>query len=104
MLVMITDAVPLWAQQILVIAGAEIIRAETIPYNFIGAPAYARDKWREAVVKLRMFQMTRFAKIVFLDADVLVQGNVDDLFELPFSEKVQLYGAIDLHDCMVRIG
>ncbi len=82
--------------------------------------------------------MTRFKRLVFMDAvrcrgfppplefvhrsssldlqDVLVQANVDDLMELPFTKEVlwlvvlprlvtaacqvELYGMLDLHDCV----
>ena len=34
-------------------------------------------------VKLRVHQLIDYAKVVFLDADIMVRGNVDHLFWLP---------------------
>jgi alpha-N-acetylglucosamine transferase len=55
-----------WAREVLILNGAQVYEAEDVPYNFIGAPVYARGKWKQAVIKLRMFQMTQFEKVVFL--------------------------------------
>ena len=98
--VLVSEKLPTWAKEVLLARGAELFVGKAVPYRFIGAPAYARGKWREAVVKLRMFQLTQYEKIVFLDADVLVQANVDDLFDLALSDEIEIRGMQDLHDCM----
>jgi hypothetical protein len=102
--VLVTAGLAPWAQEALRLRGAQVVVTQPIAYNFIGAPAYARPKWREAVAKLHMFRMTQFARVVFLDADVLVQKNVDSLFDLPLTAEAELHGMRDLHDCMPEAG
>jgi glycogenin len=54
-----------------------------------GAEAAARNAaagyahWTAAFGKLGLFSMTRWQKIVSLDADMMVVRNIDDLFERP---------------------
>lgn len=100
-LVVVTKTLPMWAQQVLAILGAEIIQADVLPFNF-HAKGGNRIKWAQAVVKLRIFAMSHYKRLVYFDADVLIQRNVDDLFDLPFSPNVQLYGMQDLHDCDLK--
>ena len=39
--------------------------------------------WKDCWTKFRIFDQTQFDKIVFLDADIMVMKNLDDLFEKP---------------------
>ena len=39
--------------------------------------------WHKAMLKLEIFNLTEFNKIVYLDADMLVLQNIDHLFDLP---------------------
>lgn len=39
--------------------------------------------WKDTITKLRVFALTEFDKIVFLDADAIVFKNIDFLFEKP---------------------
>lgn len=98
LLVMVSEKTPQWVADVLQARGTKVFRMPGLQYNFIGAPMYARGKWKEAVVKLRMFQM-QYAKMVFLDADVLVQDNVDEIFDIAI-EKDAIVGSLDLHDCV----
>lgn len=41
-------------------------------------PAVAR--WADVMTKLRLFQLTKYTKICFIDADTLVTGRLDDVF------------------------
>lgn len=41
------------------------------------------DYWKETLFKLKVFDLTQFDKIVFLDSDMIVLKNLDHLFELP---------------------
>ena len=38
------------------------------------------DRWRHTLYKLRVFGMTEYDTLVYLDSDMLVCGNLDDLF------------------------
>ena len=39
--------------------------------------------WKDTITKLRVFALTEFDKIVFLDADAIAFKNLDSLFEKP---------------------
>ena len=39
--------------------------------------------WKDTFFKLQVFKLLEFEKIVFLDSDMMVLKNVDDLFEYP---------------------
>ena len=45
--------------------------------------------WHAALVKLEIFNLTQFSKIVYLDADLYIMKNIDDLFERPHLSAVQ---------------
>lgn len=47
----------------------------------INAPLAAT--WKDCWTKYRIFDLTQFDKIVFLDADIMVLKNLDHLFDLP---------------------
>lgn len=38
------------------------------------------DRWRDVLAKLRLFEMTQYHKILFIDADTLVTGTLDGVF------------------------
>jgi hypothetical protein len=42
--------------------------------------------FRDCLVKLRIFQLTQFDRVVYLDVDTLPLKNLDPLFSFPFSE------------------
>ena len=39
--------------------------------------------WRDCWTKFRIFDLTQFDKIVFLDADIMILKNLDHLFDYP---------------------
>ena len=41
------------------------------------------NTWKDCWTKFRIFDQTQFDKIVFLDADIMILKNLDDLFEKP---------------------
>lgn len=46
---------------------------------------YASAQFSEVWTKLRVWQLIEFERLVFLDADMLVLKNMDELFELPLA-------------------
>ena len=52
------------------------------PFNFIETKKLKleRDYWRETYFKLHMFGLVEFKKIVYLDSDIFVNSNIDELF------------------------
>lgn len=43
----------------------------------------AVSHWGDTFFKLEIFKQTQFEKMVFLDSDMIVLKNIDDLFEKP---------------------
>ncbi len=46
------------------------------------------DYFKDCLVKLRIFQLTQYERIIYLDADAIPLKNIDHLFSLPFSEMI----------------
>lgn len=53
--------------------------------------------WQFTFEKLLVFELTKFTKIVFLDADMLVTGNLDMLFSKPHLSAVKSGGHLQRH-------
>ena len=49
--------------------------------------------WHKALCKLNMFGLTQFDKIVFIDADIIVKNNMDELFSKPHLTACEDYGS-----------
>lgn len=41
------------------------------------------SRWHKAMTKLSIFELEQFSKIVFIDADIIVKQNIDELFSKP---------------------
>lgn len=41
------------------------------------------NHWKKTFFKFRIFELTEFDKIAYLDSDMLILSNIDDLFERP---------------------
>lgn len=62
------------------------IRKEKIqlPENIINKNnSKEKARWNYTFEKLNVFELTEFDKIVFLDSDIYVRNNIDNLFEKP---------------------
>jgi alpha-N-acetylglucosamine transferase len=57
--------------------GATVVVVEKLGTEWVH-PATAR--WRDVMTKLRLFEMTEYTKICFIDADHLVTGSLDGVF------------------------
>jgi len=65
--------------------GMEVIPIETLaPPTHIDEPFEgSASKWANTWSKLQVLNMTQFSKVVLIDVDMLVCGNIDDLFAHP---------------------
>jgi len=54
-----------------------------------------REYWRSTYVKLKMWELWQYERIVFIDADSIVMGNMDDLFRV----HGEYLAATDRHLC-----
>ena len=93
---MINDNVNIYTQKVLEGFGINVIKVDNISMpdhiqqhnESIDAPlAYT---WRNCLTKYHIFNMTQFDKIIFLDADLYFQQNVDHVFEYS-----HMTGAVD---------
>ena len=44
--------------------------------------------WEKTFFKLKMFELTQYDKICYLDSDMIVTENIDDLFDAPHMSAV----------------
>jgi alpha-N-acetylglucosamine transferase len=51
-------------------------------------------RWNFTYSKLNIFGLTQFDKMVYLDADMLIIENIDDLFEKPHMSAVKIRGKL----------
>lgn len=59
-----------------------IEKPEFVNYNKRIQPRFTKT-WALCLTKLKIFGMTQFDKIIFLDSDIMVLKNLDNLFECP---------------------
>ena len=58
---------------------AEVVEIEKIP-----SPLYVSNpRYRDVFTKLRIWQLAMYSKVVYIDTDVIVVKNMDELFDLP---------------------
>lgn len=90
---MVTPAVSARGIDLLNRASIKVIKTEPIPLPASVQPW--REYWKETYVKLNMFGLTQYERVVYLDADSLVMMNLDELFEQPG----EFLTATDRHLC-----
>ncbi|GME36096.1 Glycosyl transferase family 8 [Neofusicoccum parvum] len=61
--------------------GAKVIRAEDIPLSWWISTGVQR--WKDQFTKLRLLEMTQYSRVLFLDADTLLTGHIDPIFQEP---------------------
>lgn len=75
-------------QQVIKAWGANVEIAEDIDLGTL-AEKQARPYWNNTFLKLRVFNLTQFEKIVYIDSDMIVLRNLDHLFEKEHISAVQ---------------
>lgn len=81
-------------------SGISFVQAE----NFTESILQRENKvayWKETLFKLKVFDLTQFNKIVFLDSDMIVFINLDHLFGLPHMSCVA--AGQELHSDWVKL-
>jgi len=76
-LVLVIPGVPEWKKRILANEGAIIIEVEKLDMNWMTPLS---ERWRDMMVKLRLFQLTEYDRILFLDADTFLLKPLDGVF------------------------
>ncbi|QUG75179.1 glycosyltransferase family 8 protein [Erwinia sp. E602] len=85
LVVMVTENIAPAARQQLESEGALIREVAPLSPNPELANRYANARFAEVWSKLRAWQLTEFSRLAFLDADMLVTQNMDELFGLPLA-------------------
>jgi alpha-N-acetylglucosamine transferase len=78
---LVTANVPKQSRQQLQDEGAVVVEAEDIPLRWWIKTGVTR--WKDQFSKLRLLEMTQYERILFIDADTLIRGKVDDIFHEP---------------------
>lgn len=67
-----------------------VVEADDISIDFsdISSVNNLTSRWVSTFFKLNIFNLTQFDKIVFLDSDMIIYRNIDDLFEKPHMSSV----------------
>ena len=74
---MVTEAVDESARKFLAQVGTGLIETK-----LVRMPGSVTDRFRDNYTKLRIFDLTQFERVVYLDADVMPILPLDDLFEM----------------------
>jgi glycogenin len=73
-------------------------KIEFITIQGIEGPKLVLDpqlkRWNFTYSKLNIFGLTQFDKIVYLDSDMLILQNIDDLFDKPHMSAVMIRGTL----------
>lgn len=92
MAVLLTPAVPPTVDVVLEQLGMRVLRTDgslDVPEEIlernrsVGSP-----HWNNTFEKLQAFELTEFEKVVYLDSDMMVLRNIDELFEHPHMSAV----------------
>jgi len=75
--VMVTEDVADWKLRGFHNLGAVVKRV-----NKIKMDENANGRWANCYTKLNMFQMTEYETIIYLDADLYIKKNIDELFDI----------------------
>lgn len=82
--VFIGDEISLETEQELKDLGLSVIREnEPVFDEGIISERQAMDRWNKTLFKLVIFREHGYEKFVYLDSDLLIRDNIDDLFEKP---------------------
>lgn len=76
--VLVTSNVPKYTRDQLTADGAVVIEAKDIPLSWWVSTGVTR--WKDQFLKLRLFEMTQYDRLLFVDADTLVRGKLDGIF------------------------
>lgn len=82
-LVIVTPDVSQRKRARLIRDGATVVEIDRLNAAWVHPGA---ERWRDVLAKLRLFQMTQYSKICFIDADMLVTGSLEGVFDDPATD------------------
>ncbi|KJK43990.1 hypothetical protein UK23_31065 [Lentzea aerocolonigenes] len=86
LVVMVTPGIDASARTALVADGCEVLEVQPVTPPDDRPTRYAAERFSEAWTKLRVFELTRYDRVAFLDADMLVLRDIDDLITTPLRQ------------------
>ena len=78
-LVLVSSTVSQHKRQQLTLDGATVVLVEDIPLHWWIKTGVTR--WKDVFMKLRLFEMVEYDRILYLDADTLITEPVDGIFD-----------------------
>lgn len=94
LLVLVTKEVNSATRNRLVVAGCNLLDTKSAAVSGEALASIEVDRWRKCFEKLEVFSLTQYAKIIWLDADMLVVKNIDHLFTFPHLTGVSPYDGL----------
>ncbi|KKY14718.1 putative glycosyl transferase family 8 [Diplodia seriata] len=77
-IVLVTNEVAQYKVDQLTQDGATVIRAADVPLSWWISTGV--ERWKDQFTKLRLLEMTQYARVLFMDADTLLTAPVDAIF------------------------
>lgn len=98
LVVLVNDKISEQAKKVLKENNIEMIDAKSfkLPDWIIEKNKTKHANWSNTFDKLSIFELTEFDKLVFLDSDMFVRNNIDELFE-----KADMSATIDRNDTVL---
>lgn len=85
-MVLVTEEVKQSKRDRLAADGATIVPVSRISFPWIQA---SRNRWRDVLSKLHLFDMTQYRRILFMDSDMLIVKPLDSIFSDPAAQVQQ---------------
>ncbi|KAK0121808.1 hypothetical protein ONS95_010091 [Cadophora gregata] len=88
-LVVVTPEILPWKRKLLEREGATVIFAERLSLGDDWIQPMA-ERWKDVMLKLRLFELTDYNKILFLDADTYLLKRLDRIFRDPAARPTKI--------------
>ena len=95
-LVMVTPSVALWKREQLTKDGAHVFEVDFIPIS--DAMKQGEKRWIDQYTKLRLWELTAFDRLLYIDSDMLILKCLDGIFDDPAAHPVNLISVEGLPD------
>ncbi len=86
--VVIPRDIPAETKQLIADVGVQMIEMDPVVVPDELLSLNSANRWNATLFKLNIFNLTQFEKIVFLDLDMIVLKNIDELFDAPHMSAV----------------
>jgi len=80
LIVLVTSQLPLQYRRQLEREGAIVKEVQSVDSGGVETTAKERSKWKDVFVKLRLWELTDYDRILYLDADTILTRPLDNIF------------------------